>query len=85
MLRILGALALTCGVIGSILSVVHTSWVAVFFCLTVLGGSGAALLLMSGRISANQREIAVVRPMSASRAEWASITGVEYGGRGVVW
>jgi hypothetical protein len=84
-LRVLGILALTCGVIGSILSVVHASWVAAFFCLAVFGGSGAALLLMSGRISANQREIAVVRPLSASRAEWTSITGVEYGGGNLVF
>jgi hypothetical protein len=59
--------------------------VASFFCLTVFGASGAALLLLSGRISANQREIAVVRPLSASRAEWTSITGVEYGGGNLVF
>jgi hypothetical protein len=85
MLRLLGILALACGVIGSILSMTHASWIGAFFCFTVFGGSGAALFLMSGRISANQTEIAVVRPLSAGRAEWTSITGVEYGGGNLVF
>jgi hypothetical protein len=53
--------------------------------LTVFGGSGAALLLMSGRINADERGIVVLRLLSIGRAEWTAITGVEYGGGNLVF
>jgi Glycosyl hydrolases family 15 len=77
MLKVLGAIAVTCGAVGTIVSV-HGSFVAAFFCLTVFGGS-EALLLMSGRINADERGIVVLRLLSIGRAEWTATTGVEYG------
>jgi hypothetical protein len=84
MLKVLGAIAVTCGAVGIIVSV-HGSLVAAFFCFTVFGGSGAALLLMSGRINADERGIVVLRLLSIGRAEWTAITGVEYGGGNLVF
>jgi hypothetical protein len=84
MLKILGAIAVTCGAVGILVSV-HGSWVAAFFCLTVFGGSGAALLLMSARINADEKSIVVLRLLSVGRAEWTAVIGVEYGGGNLVF
>jgi hypothetical protein len=51
----------------------------------VFGGSGAAVLLMSGRINADERGIVVLRLLSIGRAEWTAITDVEYGGGNLVF
>jgi len=53
--------------------------------LTLFGGSGAALLLMSGRINADENGIVVSRPLSIGRTDWIAITGVEYGGGNLVF
>ena len=84
LLRILGAVALACGIVGAILTF-HGSLLAAFFCLSFLGGSGAALLLMSGQVTADESGIAVVRLLSRGRADWTAITGVEYGGGNLVF
>jgi hypothetical protein len=83
-LRILGTVALACGIIGTILTF-RGSWLAAFFCISLFGGSGAALLLMSGQITADDTGIAVVRLLSRGRADWIAITGVEYGGGNLVF
>jgi len=83
-LRILGAVALTCGIVGVILTF-RGSLLAAFFCLTLFGGSGAALLLMSGRITADDAGISVERLLSSGRAEWVDVAGVEYGGGNLVF
>ena len=83
-LRMLGAVALACGILGAILTI-SGSWLAAFFCLSLFGGSGAALLLMSGRITADDSGIAVVRLLSSGRADWNAITRVEYGGGNLVF
>jgi hypothetical protein len=56
-----------------------------FVCLTLFGGSGAALLLMSGRIKADEKGIDVSRLFSIGRTDWIAITGVEYGGGNLVF
>jgi hypothetical protein len=58
-LKILGTLAIACVAIGIVVS--HGSWLVAFVCLTLFGGSGAALLLMSGRIKADEKGIFVKR------------------------
>ena len=83
-LRILGAVALGCRIVGVILTF-RGSLLAAFFCLTLFGGSGAALLLMSGRITADETGIVVERLLSRGRAQWIDVTGVEYGGGNLVF
>jgi len=83
-LRLLGAVAFTCGIVGAILTF-RGSLLAAFFCFTLFGGSGAALLLMSGRITADDTGIVVTRLLSRGRAEWVDVTGVEYGGGNLVF
>jgi hypothetical protein len=83
-LRIFGAVALACGVVGAICTF-NGSLLVAFFCLSILGGSGAALLLMSGEITANESGVAVQRLLSSSRVDWIAITGVEYGGGNLVF
>jgi hypothetical protein len=83
-LRILGAVALACGLVGAILTF-RGSLLAAFFCLALFGCSGGALLLMSGRITADDTGIAVARLLTSGRAEWIDVTGVEYGGGNLVF
>ncbi len=83
-LRVLGTVALACGIVGVILTF-RESLLACFFCLMLFGGSGAALLLMAGRITADETGIEVVRLLSRGRAQWIDVTGVEYGGGNLVF
>jgi len=83
-LWILGGVALACGIVGVILTL-RGSLLSAFFCLTLFGGSGAALRLMSGRITADETGIVVVRLLSRGRARWIDVTGVEYGGGNLVF
>lgn len=83
-LRILGTVVFTCGIVGVILTF-RGSLLSAFFCLTLFGGSGAALLLMSGRITADETGISVERLFSGGCARWTDVTGVEYGGGNLVF
>jgi len=71
-LRVLGTVALACGIVGVILTF-RESLLACFFCLMRFGGSGAALLLMSGRITADETSIVVVRLLSRDCAQWTRL------------
>ena len=74
-----GTISLVFGIVSAVLTS-GGSWVGPFVLLTLFGGCGAAMLLMSGRVSVDGDGITVQRLFSRKRAHWDEIVAVEYGG-----
>jgi hypothetical protein len=61
------------------------SWLGPFVCLTLFGGSGAALLFMAARVTATAEGIEVKRFISRKYVSWNEISSVEFGGGNLVF
>jgi hypothetical protein len=82
-LTAIGSVFLTGGITTACLAW-NGSWLGPFFCLTMFGGSGAALLLMTARITADEAGITVRRLFGERHARWEQIAGMESGGGNLV-
>jgi hypothetical protein len=60
-------------------------WMAVFILIALFGCSGAALLLMSARVTGNVNGLIVRRLHKTSQVSWSEITAAEIGGGNLVF
>ena len=83
MLTAIGSVVFAGGIILAIMAW-NGSWLGPFICLTLFGGSGAALLLMSARVSADESGMTVRKLFAEHHVPWEQIAGMEWGGGNLV-
>lgn len=80
-----GLALLSTSVVFAAFLLLRHEFLGAFFVACLFGASGAGLLLMGGRLTADATGIRIKKPLSDKTVLWDEIAGVRYGGGNLVF